>query len=281
MTEKNEITSAELGKNCMSFIKEIDSLASTLPFIMSIVKLSNDMSEKEYLKFIEEKAVHLESTEESKKYSIKIEDKTEHDKIQRKAEIFKKANHIVPRSYFISLISQYDAFLGRLIKCIFIAKPELLNTSDKSLTYQQLVDFGSIENALEFIVEKEVETVLRKSHSKQFEWMEQAYSVPLRKGLECWQLFIEATERRNLFVHNDGIVNNQYFKICKEHNVKLAEDLALNTKLEVPRSYFEKVHRCLLEIGVKLTHVLWRKLFEDREIADNNLINIEPLAKRH
>jgi len=274
MAEKKVLTPSELGQVCMSFIKEIDSLATTLPFIMSIVKFSNDISEKEYNKFLEDKAIDLVTTENGRKYSVKIEDKAEHDKIQRKSEIYRKSNLIVPRSFFISLISQYDAFLGRLISIIFITKPELLNASDKQLTYQQLLDFGTIDNATDYLVEKEVETVLRKSHAKQFDWMEQTYAIPLRKGLDCWQTFIEATERRNLFVHNDGIVNNQYFKICKEHKVNIPEEIELNKKLHVSRSYFEKVHRCLLEIGVKLTHVLWRKLFEDRENADNNLINI-------
>lgn len=265
----------KLGTVCLSFIKEIDSLATTLPFLTSILKASNAFTDKEFNKYLEETAIELTVTGNTRKYSIKIEDKAEHDKIVRKRDNFRKANLIVPRSYLIYLVSQYDAFLGNLIKSIYVSKPELLNTSDKSLSYQQLVEFGSIDTALDFIIEKEVETVLRKSHSKQFEWMEQAYSIPLRKGLDCWPVFIESTERRNLFVHNDGIVNNQYLKTCKEHKVNIAEGVALNTKLEVPRSYFEKVHRCLLELSVKLTHVLWRKLFEDdRENADDNLISI-------
>lgn len=110
------------------------------------------------------------------------------------------------------------------------------------------------------IIEKEVETVLRNSHVEQFDWLESKFGIPLRKGLDSWPTFVETTERRNLLVHTGGIVSSQYIKNCKEHKVAFGNDLKPGSELHVDAEYVAKAYFCIFEIGVKLAHVLWRKL---------------------
>ena len=62
--------------------------------------------------------------------------------------------------------------------------------------------------------------------------------------------------------------------MCKNAGVPL-ENLNLNDKLGVPAEYFNNACFCILEIGIKLAHVLWRKLLPlDIENADSNLNEI-------
>jgi hypothetical protein len=57
-----------------------------------------------------------------------------------------------------------------------------------------------------------------------------------------------------------------------EARVTKAPGIAEGSTLHVPQPYFLASHDCLFEIGVKLAHVLWRKLFpENREAADQEL----------
>jgi len=120
-------------------------------------------------------------------------------------------------------------------------------------------------------VEKEVETVIRKSHVEQFEWMEKRFDVSLRKGLNVWPRFVEVTERRNLLVHCGGIVSSHYLATCKQHGLECG-NVAVGTELVVNRAYLVQAFEALVEIGVKLAHVLWRKLIpSERSYADDNL----------
>ena len=170
------------------------------------------------------------------------------------------------------MISQFDAFLGRLIKAIYYAKPEMLNASEKQLTFANLVQFGSVEAAREFLLEKEIESVLRESHAEHFEWLEKKLDIPLRKGLDIWATFIEMTERRNLFVHTNGIVSSQYITVCKKHHVEIKEDLVVVKKLHASEEYLQEAYEVLFELATKLTHVVWRKLIpSERSIADDKL----------
>src|SRR5690606_30868436 len=120
--------------------------------------------------------------------------------------------------------------------------------------------FGSIEAARRHVIEKEVESVLRESHTAQFEWFEKRLNTSLREKLDAWPTFIELTERRNLFVHNDGVVNSQYLAVCRAHNVPVPAETVEGTKLEASYSYHAQAASCLLEIGLKLGQVVWRRL---------------------
>lgn len=70
------------------------------------------------------------------------------------------------------------------------------------------------------------------------------------------------------------MVSRQYLNVCKSHNVIGINKTKLNQELEVNPKYAEKSYQTVFEIGVKLGHVLWRKLQPDvRLIADKHLIN--------
>ena len=142
------------------------------------------------------------------------------------------------------------------------------------MRFSDLAGFESIESARDFIIEKEVEAILRASHSEQFDWMESKFAVPLRKGLEVWPEFIEITERRNLFVHTGGVVSAQYLGVCAQ-NRSSVDGAGRGSKLGVSQEYFDRSYEVLFEIGVKLAQVLWRKLLPSTlDRADQNLIDI-------
>src|SRR5690606_4970742 len=174
-----------------------------------------------------------------------------------------------------SFVSQYDAYLGGIIRTMFLSKPEFLNSSEKNILFSELIKFESIEEAREFIVEKEVESVLRESHLKQFKWLENKLGITLRKDLPSFSDFIEITERRNLFVHCNGVISRQYLEVCKENNVKNIDQAKIGQQLIASPEYFNKCYMVMFEIGVKLGQVIWRKLQPDKlEDADTHLNNV-------
>lgn len=81
------------------------------------------------------------------------------------------------RVHFLYHLLASLILLGSLIKEIFRIKPEILNGSEKNLTYKNLIRFDSLNAARDFIIENEVESVLRESHSEQFNWLEKKLSM--------------------------------------------------------------------------------------------------------
>ncbi|MGK2856489.1 MAG: hypothetical protein ACSLFQ_04705 [Thermoanaerobaculia bacterium] len=256
------------------FVTNVDSLATTLPLAMSAIQAAQKASGETLKQFIDQYA-----TTEERGRELLVKVAPDHwlrfNKLSGRRRKFAMASRTVPSSYLVSLVSQFDAFIGDLIRALFAAKPDTLNVSEKALTFSQLAEFKTIDEARDFILEKEIEGVLRKSHQEQFEWLEGRFGLPLRKGLDSWPRFIELTERRNLLVHTGGVVSSQYLQVCKAAGVALEKDAAVGKTLKVSRGYFDAAYEITFEIAVKLAHVLWRKVLpEERRDADENLSRI-------
>jgi hypothetical protein len=264
-----------IGDDIDLFVRQIDSLAGALPMAVQVIHALNQTSGREYERFLEQEGTRMHDETGVEVFNV---EGSKYFKARRFESRFQKARlaqELVPRTFFVSLVSQFDGFLGRLIRQLFNMKPEALDSSETKLSFSQLVKFGSMESAQEYIIDKEIDTVLRKSHAEQFDWLEKRFDISLRTDLPAWTTFIEATERRNLFVHSNGIVSHQYVEVCKRHSVPLDETALVGRTLPLSRQYFESAHECFFEIGVKLGQVLWRKVRPaDLESADGNLISV-------
>jgi hypothetical protein len=258
-----------------NFVSHVSSLKTTHPLVMSVIRESVNESLQNLNEYLENNASEKNIQEEgTTTYIIPTNSVTGLKEMYRQTNNAILARKIVPRSFFVSLISLYDAYLGGLIRVMFHKCPQMLNSSDRNMTFSRLVEFGSIKAARDFIVEQEIESVLRESHAEQIRWFERRLKIPLTKNLEIWPDFIELTERRNLFVHTDGIVSSQYLRVCQEHDVNL-DNVQVGAELHVREEYFEKAIDCVFEMGTKLGHVIWRKLApEERDKADNSLNDI-------
>lgn len=283
---EEELDYPQFEENLIEFLNHLEALNETLPLTLALISIKDKHREKELSEFIDVKSIKKEKAkiedttdtneiEEEDLIRLKIEDSTVFEELQRNKKISALAFHVIPESLFVALISQFDAFIGKLIKIIFEIHPEKLNSSEKNIAFNQLSNFASISDVKDFIIEKEVESILRESHTYHFEWLEKKLQIPLRKNLPIWKRYIEITERRNLFVHNHGHVSNQYINVCKLNEVQLDKKTKIGNKLTVDIPYFQSAYECLYEIAVKLTHVVWRKLItNDLEASDDSLNNI-------
>ena len=67
-------------------------------------------------------------------------------------------------------------------------------------------------------------------------------------------------------------MSSNYLSVCKQHGVD-CKGVIVGTELTITRAYIVQAYECLVEVGVKLAHVLWRKLVpNERDSADNDLI---------
>lgn len=266
--------SSQLNSNLDIYLNHIDSIRDTCPMTLLLIKPYREKSLNDFDEFVSKNPGRVYEEKGEKKILIRIEHAKTYEGLQRNKIISNLASKIIVESLFVSLISQYDAFLSRLLRSIFELKPEILNGSERNLTFAQLYEIGTMEGARNFLVDKEIETVLRKSHSEQFDYLEVRLGLELRKNLPAWKSFVEITERRNLMVHTDGYVSAQYLKNCADNGCDMNE-VKLGERLTISGEYFIAAYNCLYEIAVKLTHTIWRKLVPDElENADAELNKI-------
>src|SRR5262245_24985462 len=165
---------------------------------------------------------------------------------------------LLPQILVVGLISAYDAFLASLLRVVINRRPAIVLTSQKQLTFEELLHFPSIEAAKSALIDREIETVIRKSHHEHFDWMQRQLSVNLKQGLPIWPRFVELCERRNLFTHTGGVVSSQYLENCANHKADVS-GVRLGARLSANGQYYRCAVEIVQEIGLKLCYVLWRK----------------------
>jgi len=218
------------------FLHNLDAMRESLQPLMIMAYAMNRSASREHKDALEKFGTLIEETDEVTKYDVPLEHSRRVSKKSRRHSQSKRAMTLLPRLMLISFVNEYDAFLGRLISQLHQHRPELLKSSERSLSISELMEFNSFVDAQRFLIEREIESVLRRSHVDQFSWMEERFGTTLTKGLERFSMFVELTERRNLYVHTDGVVSTQYLKNCSRNNVDIKKTHVGDT-LEVDREY--------------------------------------------
>jgi hypothetical protein len=71
----------------------------------------------------------------------------------------------------------------------------------------------------EFVIYDEIDKVQRDTFEDQIKWITSKTGLDdIAPNYPDWPRLLEILERRNLFVHANGIVNEQYLKASKKYN---------------------------------------------------------------
>jgi hypothetical protein len=267
-----DLKSEHFDKAVNKYLNHIEGLWTSMPIVLKTIEKTKNSAIVAHNDFLNNNCNYIK---EENHFLIPIEHVRKNTQLKKSVDNSTTAIKIIKRNFLVSIISQFDTYVSDLIKAIFEVKPEIIQNSEKQLTFSELNKFKSIQEAQDYVIEKEIETVLRGSYTEQFKWFENKLKIQLTKDLPIWQTFIEITQRRNLFVHNDGKISTQYLNVCREHNVILDDKLKVGDELDVGLKYFDKSFKCLFEIGVKLNQVIRRNLLpEELEKADHSFLNI-------
>ena len=123
-----EATSKVISEITERLLVQLDSLFDTVNRIMLIVHRSTLRARTDYRTFVDGHSkpgdAHL---------TLSGSEFPQHAKLRNAMDKAIEANRIVPRSFAVSMITQFDAFEGALIRELFKLRPEKLQASGKSL----------------------------------------------------------------------------------------------------------------------------------------------------
>lgn len=288
MAENNEKTNPlldEITKNLDSFIENIKCLRETYGYSEGSLNQQLAHATKAYDDLV--KPYIIKGGENAGELEIPSDRLREYKKLDRKKKRAERAQTLIPPSYIVTLVSLFDSFYAGLIRCIYNLCPEKLKACKKEILFENICDFDYITEVRKYLVDSIIEDLLRKSHNDQFEWLAKSLGVSTLKDFEGWAEFIELTERRNLFVHSDGVVSSQYLSVCKEHKAQV-KNVQFGSKLNADKKYFCDSFKLVYKMSIMLTQVLINKLYISRnngkdEDRDRVLINnvYELILEKH
>ncbi len=247
-------------------------LVELYPFIGLTADMIGKKTQIQHYEFLENETEKKEGNEKEATFVIPFSQMGRHHSFLGKIKAHDLSKEILPQALVVALVSQFDLFVARAVRYIFNKKPLMLKAIEKNITYAEIDALGDLEKVKEYLIEKEIECLLRESHIDQIGWFEKKLSTKLQTDQKLIADFVEITQRRNLFVHSDGIVSQQYISKCREYGQD-CEGMKAGDKLTVTQEYFSHVSDRLVEIGCKLGQIIWRKIEPEERLKANEALN--------
>ncbi len=147
--------------------------------------------------------------------------------------------------------------------------PEAIFGRERALPVYEIVKFGPIEELKEHLINDEIDKAQRENIDHQLTWIvSKAGMDDFRSNYPDWPVLVELFERRNLFVHANGVVNDTYLKASEKYRFPNAKKRALGDELHAEPKYFNSSVHHVIHFGAMLLQVVWRKTSEEAELAD-------------
>jgi len=183
----------------------------------------------------------------------------------REAERLDKSKifEALAKSFFIGLFSEFDSFMGALFTALYKAKPSLFKQIKREIALADLLEFESVDEVMNDMLEMEVDALRRKSYIEQFAELERAFGISTLRAFPEWAQFVEMSQRRNLMTHAGGSVSQQYLVVCDREGFRFDSRPALRERLTLEADYLIETMFTVSKVGFMLAHTLWRKVLPD------------------
>jgi hypothetical protein len=212
---------------------------------------------------IETKENEIEDVEIAKKKTksllikVKASDTPE---LQDHLDNAKKVNNhidLLYRNSFLSLLSTVEWFFSQILHFGFNKHPDAAGIKAKTLTLSDLKTLGSISEAEKFLIDSKIEEILRGDLESWFSKLEIELNLKLGYIKPIKNELVEIYQRRNLLIHNGGVVNSIYLsKVCESNR----KEINLNDKLKIDKHYLDHSICKLQKAFLLIASDLWKTL---------------------
>lgn len=175
------------------------------------------------------------------------------------------------KNSLIGLLSTVEWFFSQILHFYYDKYPAAAGIKNKTLTLDDLKSFGSIKDAEEYLIESKIEEILRGSIKDWFKVLKEEVKLGMGYKDKYEEELIEIYQRRNLLVHNGGIVNSIYLSKISD---KYKDGLKIADKIEVSKKYLDSAIAKLELVFTLIACELWKKLNDDDEERSHILMNL-------
>jgi len=164
---------------------------------------------------------------------------------------------VLPASNLLSLVATFDSFISDIAFRAVRTKPGLY-AEDRKLSLKEIMQMGSFDEVVDHVALQDVQDCMRGSHASQISFLEKVCDTKIASEYERWPQFIEIFERRNLVAHQNLEINKTYLANCKEVGLDIS-NLEIGSRLSLTEKYLKSAVDVLLEFGILLHYVIWKK----------------------
>ncbi len=272
------VSQATSSSNFPAISKEfIDAMMGYLEYVPIILYLapiiSHTLVASSLHEFLDRQCLSADKAVDRTIYELRSADLVAFRRFDENLSAAGSTSRSLPRLLTVGLVTSLEYQLTQLMKEVAKCFPQESFGKEKAIAARDVVNFASMEELKEFIIYDEIDKVQREAFENQVKWITSKAGLDeIGPNYTDWPRLLELFERRNLFVHANGVVNDQYIKAAKKHNFPAEHPLRKGDELHADPDYFiAAVHR-VLHFGVTLTQIVWRKCYaEEGKYSDRSI----------
>lgn len=170
-------------------------------------------------------------------------------------------------SALINICISFESFVSKMLKDIYNNFSGISSLKKRNLTFEELLKIGDIDSARNYIIDAHVDDLFRGSF---LEWINETVktfsaSSSFDTNSTLFNSIHELYQRRNLFVHTEGIVNSYYIKNVPNNNFNVGE------KISLTETYLNDKIKDVVELSWLLYDVYLQKKYKDKGFAFDKL----------
>jgi len=189
--------------------------------------------------------------------------------------------HLLYKNCLISLVSSAEWFLSQVLTRFFESFPEAAGLKDKTLTLEDLRRIGTVEEAEAYLIRLRVDEIMWGGLDDWLKFLKNTVKLSLGYLTEDEEALKEVFQRRNVMVHNNGIVHPSYLSKIPE---AARPGVVAGEPLFVPAAYLRGAIDILEKQFLLIAAELWKKVApkdEKRGGVLNNIAMKALLAERY
>lgn len=183
----------------------------------------------------------------------------------------KYQKELLYKNAYIGLLSSVEWFYSQVLHYFYDKHPDAAGIKKKSMTLEELKSFQTVEDAEKYLIDNKIEEVFRGGFDGWMNLLKDEVKLKIAYVKPYYDELLEVYQRRNLLVHNGGIVNSIYISKVPE---ELRKDLKIGDKLTITSDYLENAICKLHIVFTLIAAELWKKLEPEDETRADILISI-------
>ena len=166
------------------------------------------------------------------------------------------------KNSLISVLSSVEWFFSQVLHFYYDKYPAAAGIKKKTLSLEELKSFDNVSDAEKYLIDQKIEETFRGGFENWMKLLKEEVKIKL-KGINTFvSELVEIYQRRNLLVHNGGVVNSIYIS---KVDADLRESLKIGDELSVTPEYLNSAIEKLHIVFTLIAAELWKKLEPENE----------------